>query len=218
MWNRVLPCLAVAAALVAAGACCLAPADALASGGASVKAEADEAHGGGMNPLDPAAWKLDLALWTFVVFVVLLAVLGKFAWKPLAAGLDKRERGVAQQIAQAEAANQQARQLLADYEQKLAAARDEVRGILDEARRDAERLGKDLLDKAHADAEAERQRALREIDTATAHALKEIADRTATMAVDLAGRIVHAKLNPKDHVKLIEQAIGNYVGGPPSRN
>ena len=71
------------------------------------------------NPLD---LKSDLALWTAVVFVVLLAVLWKFAWKPIAEGLDKREQHIADQIAEAERNNQDARQLLADYQQKLAAS------------------------------------------------------------------------------------------------
>ena len=95
----------------------------------------------------------DLALWTAVVFLCLLAILWKFAWGPLAAALDRRERGIADQIAEAEAANQKAKDVLADYQQKLADAKDEVRGILDQGRRDAEKLGRELLDKAKEEAD-----------------------------------------------------------------
>ena len=63
------------------------------------------AVGRGGRAADPLEWKSDLALWTAVVFLCLLAILWKFAWKPIAEGLDKRERNVADQIAQAEAAN-----------------------------------------------------------------------------------------------------------------
>ena len=59
------------------------------------------------------------------------------------------------------------RRLLADYEQKLAAAGDEVRGILDQGRRDAEQLGRELLDKAKEEAKAEHQRAVEQIEAAT---------------------------------------------------
>ena len=97
----------------------------------------------------------DLALWTAVVFLCLLAMLWKFAWKPMAAGLDKREQNVADQIAQAEAANQKAKDILADYERKLAAAEEQVRGILEQGRRDAEQLGRELIDKAKEEAKAE---------------------------------------------------------------
>ena len=109
-------------------------------------------EGGPVNPLE---WKSDLAIWTAVVFLLLLAILWKIAWKPLAEALDKREQNMADQIAQAEAANQKAKEILADYERKLAAAQDEVRAILDQGRRDAEQAGHELIDKAKQEAEAE---------------------------------------------------------------
>ena len=115
------------------------------------------AAGDEANPLD---WKSDLAIWTAVVFVVLLAVLWKFAWKPIAEGLDKREKQMADQIAEAERNNRDARQLLTDYQQKLAASQGEVRGILDQARREAEQLGREMLEKARDEGRAEHARAL----------------------------------------------------------
>ena len=70
-------------------------------------------------------------------------------------GSTSASKNVADQIAQAEPANQEARRLLAEYQQKLAAAQDEVRAILDQGRRDAEKLGHELIDKAKKEAEAE---------------------------------------------------------------
>jgi F-type H+-transporting ATPase subunit b len=157
-------------------------------------------------------FKTDLALWTAVVFLLLLAILWKFAWGPLADGLDKREKHIADQIAQANEANQKAKDLLAGYEKKLADSQNEVRAILEKGRRDAEQVGRTMIEKAKADAKAEGERALKQIDAATAGAIKELADRSATMAVELAGKIVHAKLNPKDHAKLIEQSVAAFAG------
>ena len=180
---------------------------------AAVPALAAEHGSGDINPLGPSAWKMDLALWTAVVFVCLMLILAKFAWKPLAQALDKREHGIADQIAQAEAANEQAKQLLAQYEQKLVAARDEVRGIVEQGRRDAEKHGHDLIDKAKEEAQAEQQRALKQIENATGDALQQIADRSAMMAVELAGKIVGSQLNPADHKRLIQQAVGQFTSG-----
>jgi F-type H+-transporting ATPase subunit b len=173
-------------------------------------------HGGG--GIDPLAFQGDLALWTGVVFVILFAILWKFAWGPIREGLDKREQGIADQIAQAEAANQQAKDLLAQYGQRLEGAKDEVREMMVRARQDAEQAGRDMLEKAQAQAEIEHQRALREIDTATASALKELAEQSASLAVDLAGRIVGAKLERADHARLIEQAMGDFARQGPSSN
>jgi F-type H+-transporting ATPase subunit b len=164
-----------------------------------------------LNPLSPDKLQGDLAIWTAVVFLLLMLVLRKYAWGPLTAGLDKREHGIAQQIEQAEAANRQAKQLLTQYEQRLLDAKDEVRGILEQARRDAERVGQQVIAEAKAQGAAERERALKQIDTATSVAMKEIADQAAGLAVDLAGKIVRAKLNPRDHAQMIEQAVADFA-------
>jgi F-type H+-transporting ATPase subunit b len=186
-------------------------------------AEAESTGAGDINPVAPSAWRADLAIWTAVVFLCLLAILAKFAWKPITEGLDKREQNVADQIAQAEAANQKAKEILADYERKLAAAQEQVRAILEQGRHDAEQLGRQLVDKAKEDAQAEFQRAVKQIDAATAAAIEELASHSATLAVELAGKIVGAKLNQRDHAQLIEQAVAGFVAGNtkmsgPSRN
>jgi F-type H+-transporting ATPase subunit b len=198
MFKRVLLCLLI----LAIGAALATPV--WASGG-------EPAAEGDMNPLGPAAWQLNLALWTAVVFVCLAAVLYKFAWGPLAAALDKREKTIADQIADAEVANQKAKDLLAGYEQKLIDAKNEVRGIIDQGRRDAEKIGREMLDKAKEEAAAEHARALQQIESAADAAVKSLADQSAAMAVDLAGKIVGAKLDPKDHARLIETAVGGFA-------
>jgi len=164
--------------------------------------------------LNPLSWEWieqDLAIWTAVVFIGLLVILRLFAWKPIMEGIDRREKGVADQIAQAEAANQRAAELLAEHQRRLDAAGDEVRGIVEQGRRDAEQLGRELLEKAKQEAKAEQDRALKQIDAAADAALKGLADQSATLAVELAGRIVHAKLNPRDHAALVDQAIGGFM-------
>jgi len=180
-------------------------------------AQGDAAHGAhgegevDMNPLDP---KRDLALWTGVVFLVLLAVLWKFAWGPIARGLETREQGIADQIQQADESNRQAKELLGQYEQKLADSKDEVREMLAQARQDAEKTGREMIDQAREDADSERQRALEQIDTAAAGAMKELAEHSANLAVELAGKIVQAELKPDDHAKLIRRTVGDFATKP----
>ena len=183
-------------------------------------AHAPEGHGGahgheehigakGAN-MQPEEFKQDLAIFTFIVFLLLLAILGKFAWTPIMAGLEKREQRIADHAASAERAHEDAKTLLAQYEKKLASSADEVRAIIDEARRDAEHTQQEILAKARADAQSERDRALREIETAKDQALKELGERTANLAVDLAGKIVRAQLNTNDHRRLIEDALARF--------
>jgi len=167
----------------------------------------------GMNPITFHGMNFpgDLSVWTAVVFVIVLLVLWRFAWGPLAKGLEKREQEIANQIAEAHHGNEEARRLLQEYEKKLAASQDEVQGILDDARRRADQAGRELLDKARNEATGEHQRAVQQIEAAAAAAAKELAERSATLAVDLAGKIVRAKLDPKDHARLIQDAVAGFA-------
>jgi len=188
--------------------------DVVAAHGAS---DAHPAEGGHGDP-NPLAVKPDLMIWTWIVFAILLAVLWKFAWGPISQALDLREQKIADNIAAAEQCNVDAKKLLAEYEARLVAAREEVRGILDEARRDAEHAGQEIVAKARADAQTEVQRGKHEIETATAQALNELARSSANLAVELAGRIVSAKLNASDHARLIEEALATFPKGDHYRN
>lgn len=207
--------------LIAAGLLCLvamsayaqphdthhAPASAAkAEGAAEGESGGHGGHGGG----GPLSFKTDLALWTLVVFVALMLVLWRYAWGPIAKGLESRERMIADQIAQAERSNEEARRLLADYEQKLSGSQEEVRGILERGRRDAEQAGRELIEQARSEAKREQEKVLREIEQAKDGAVKEIAEQGAQLAVDLAGKIVGARLQPADHEKLIEQALARF--------
>jgi F-type H+-transporting ATPase subunit b len=191
----------------------------IAPGTVAIGSEGGGDASGGLSPI-PLTFKEiqgDLAIWTAVVFLVLLAVLWKFAWGPIRAGLEKREQGIADQISQAEQSHRKAQQLLDQYEQRLAASKDEVRGILDKGRRDAEALGREMLEKAKQEAQAEHQRGVARIDAATANALKALAERSSTLAVELAGKILRAELKPENHAELIEQAVSNFGQKQPQR-
>ena len=192
---------------------------------------AGEAHGGGhaadtdlghanagAQLEDPSEWQYDLAIYTFVVFLLLLAILWKFAWGPIAAGLEKREKGIADNIAAAQKAAEEAKRLTAEYEARLADAGDEIRRMLDGARKDAEAARQEIVEDAREKAAVERDRAVREIELATDKALEQLAQKSADMAVELAGKIVQAELSPADHAALIRQAVAKFPLGKPSDN
>lgn len=162
----------------------------------------------------PDEVKGDLAIFSAIVFLLLVVILRKFAWGPIAAGLDKRENHIAHEIAAAERANHEAKQLLAEYQTKLDAAQMEVRGILDEARRDAEQTKQLTISEARAEAQAEAARGRREIEAAKDAALKELAEVATDQALALAGKLLQQKLQPADHTRLIEEALAKL----PSRN
>ena len=166
----------------------------------------------------PAWFQTDLALWSFVVFLVLLALLTKFAWKPIMEGLARREQGIADMITATQAANEDAKRLLASYERRLAEASDEVRGMLEEARRDSEATKQSIVAEARKAAEEERARARHDIGLAKDDALSQIAEKAGELAVEVAGKFLRGKLGPEDQARLVRDSVASIGTGAPSVN
>ena len=158
----------------------------------------------------PQAIKSDAAIFTVVIFLLLLLILIKFAWKPIAHGLELREKGIADKIEQARLAAEQATAQLQQYEAKLAAATAEAQQIVAQARQDAEAAGQKLIAEAQSAAAKERERAVADIGAAKNQALQEIAERSVDTAVTLARNIIRREVRPADHEQLIQDALKQF--------
>jgi len=162
----------------------------------------------------PAEVRKDLAIWSFAVFLGLLGLLTAFAWKPIMQGLEKREQGIADTIAKTNAAHEEARRQLASYERRLAEAADEVRGMLEEARRDSEATRQTIIAEARKAADEEQARAKREISLAKDDALSQIAQKAGELAVDVAGKFLREKLGSDDQARLVRDSIAGITSRP----
>lgn len=165
----------------------------------------------------PAWFQTDLALWSLAVFVLLMTLLTKFAWKPIMEGLEKREHGIAEMIAATQRANEEAKSMLASYERRLGEAADEVRGMLEEARRDAEATKQAIVAEARKAADDEQARAKREIGLARDEALTTIAARAGELAVEVAGKFLRDKLSADDQSRLVRDSVAS-IRSTPSMN
>jgi F-type H+-transporting ATPase subunit b len=169
-------------------------------------AMAQEGHeAAGAN--NPFAGDIGNALWTVVIFVLVLVVLGKFAWGPILKGLQARESYILESLQKAKRERDEADARLKEYEDKLAQARTEVTALVEEGRRDAEVVKKKILEEARQEAEKERERTKREIQIATDTATKQLYTLAAHLATDMAGRIIRKELNVQDHERLIAESI-----------
>ncbi|MBI3468126.1 MAG: F0F1 ATP synthase subunit B [Planctomycetes bacterium] len=177
-------------------------------------------HGAGGSTQPPAGGMppflrldLPLAFWTLVVFAVLLFVLKRFAWGPIMQALEQREKRIAQNLADAEKAHRDAQQLLEEHHQKLDLVQDEVRAILEEARRDAQHTSQEIVRKAEEESRATHERMLRDVERARDQALQDIAKTAADMVVNVAGRVIRRSLREPDHRRLIEEALAELGNG-----
>ena len=162
----------------------------------------------------PAWFQTDLAVWSFAVFLALLALLTKFAWKPIMQGLEKREEGILRQIAETKASNEEAKRMLASYERRLTEAADEVRGMLEEARRDADVTRQTIVAEARKAADDEKARAKHEIQLAKDDALSQIAEKAGHLAVEVAGKFLREKLGKDDQARLVRESVAGLSSRP----
>jgi F-type H+-transporting ATPase subunit b len=176
-------------------------------------AEAHEggAHKEGVPSMSAEREEVDLAIWSLITFVVFLFVLKKFAWGPLIAGLDKREAGVLDNIAAAEAARIKAEKMLAEHAAKLEKVQDEVREIIAEARRDAEHTKNEIVATAQKEAEATRVRAVQDIERARDQALDDLFDHMGRCVREATETVIGRALTGADNDRLIEEALSGFA-------
>ena len=157
------------------------------------------------NPLvqpDPG-----LFIWTIVTFLVLLALLAKFAWRPLLEALESRQASIRKSLDDAAQARQDLERLRQDSEQIIREARIEAESIITKSRGDAERLRAEMKEKARAEADAVVKNAERQIQLETTRALQQIRTEAVDLSVMIASKIIQRNLSKEDNERLIEEAL-----------
>jgi F-type H+-transporting ATPase subunit b len=162
----------------------------------------------------PFAGNIGNALWTLVVFGLVVLVLGKFAWGPILAVLQKREDFIRQSLETARREREEAEARLKEYVDKLNAARAEATAIVEEGRRDAEATKRRIEEEARAEAQKIVARGKREIEIATETAIGEIYRVAARLSTEAASRILEREIKPADHERLIAQSIEELARAP----
>ena len=157
--------------------------------------------------LSPFAGNVGNAIWTLAIFVLVLAVLGKFAWGPMLAMLQQREEFIHRSLADAKREREEAESTLKEYAARLQAARGEANAMLEEARRDAERLREELRQRARTEADTMIKNAEREIGLQTQRAIQDIRREAVDLSVAIASKIIQKNLTKEDNERLIADAL-----------
>lgn len=174
--------------------------------GGEAHGEGGDGHGEAESPpllnVSPGQY-----FWTLLLFLALLAVLGKWVWPPILKALQDRESKIREDLKQAEQANQQAQQTLDQYKQQLAEAQKESQRIIDQSRQEAQTLAKQWKEQTQQELDQMRQRAEQEIRTAKEQAIGDLYEQSARVATDVAGRILQREISDADQKELIEQSL-----------
>ncbi len=157
------------------------------------------------SQIPPTDWGLQL--WTLVAFLVLLVLLTKFAFKPIAQALDRRGEAIKKSIEDAEKQRAEAKKLMEDYQKQVADARSEAGKIIEEARQLGERVRKEVVEKANSEASAVAQRAQEEIQRQKEKGIQEMKDTVAALSIQIASKVIEKEVNEATHRQLVENLI-----------
>jgi F-type H+-transporting ATPase subunit b len=150
---------------------------------------------------------LGQAIANVVIFLALFVVLGKWAWKPILSQLEAREKKIADTIDQAQRRQEEAQQLLTKYQAQLAAAEEQAAALVAESRKEANVAREKILQRAAEDAQHTAQQLRIEIEAAKQEALREAYDSVATLATEIAGKIIRRNLRPEDQKQIVEESL-----------
>ena len=156
------------------------------------------------NPIIP---EMNELIYSLIAFAVLLLLFKKFAFQPVKKGMEARTERIRKDLDQAEKAKSEAESILDEYKKQLADAKNESNRIIDEARQQAEKVKADLTESANKEVAELKAKATQDIETARNAALASLQSSVASMAIELAEKVVEKNLDKETNRRLIDSFI-----------
>ncbi len=154
-------------------------------------------------------FSLGLFFWQAVLFIALILLLKKFAWKPILDSVNDREEGIKNALDAAEKAKLEMQNLQADNQKLLKEARAERETMLKEARDMKNKMIEDAKDEAKEAAGKLITQAQASIETEKKAAIADLKSQVANLSIEIAEKVVREELSNKDkQVKLVESMLG----------
>jgi F-type H+-transporting ATPase subunit b len=157
--------------------------------------------------IEPA---IGLIFWTTITFVLLLVLLGKFAWKPILDSVNEREEGIKNALLSADNARKEMQNLQSDNQRILQEARLERDSLLKDAREMKEKMVADAKNEAQAQGLKMIEQAKAAIESEKNAAMAELKLHVSTLSIEIAEKLLKDELSNKEaQVKLVEKMLGD---------
>jgi len=148
-----------------------------------------------------------LLAWTLITFGGVVAILAKFAFKPLQQLLAERERKIRESLDEARKAREEAEAIRREGEAKMNEARESARKIVEEGRRVAADAQEEARRAARAESDALLQRAREEMDRETRRSVDALRGTVAAISLQVARDVIRENLDEKRHGQLVEEYV-----------
>lgn len=151
-----------------------------------------------------------LFIWQIVIFVGLIFLLKKFAWKPILTAVNEREEGIKNALLAAENAKKEMQDLQANNERILQEARLERDTMLKEAREMKEKMVADAKEEAQAQGLKMIEQAKASIESEKNAAMAELKNQVSSLSLEIAEKLLKDELSNKEaQMKLVEKMLGD---------
>ncbi|MBK6841204.1 MAG: F0F1 ATP synthase subunit B [Gemmatimonadetes bacterium] len=163
-------------------------------------------EGGKVNLLSPNG---GLMFWTLLIFIVLLVVLSRYAFKPLVAAVEAREAALESAITNAQQDRDAAAKLLAEQQAQLDAARAEAQKFIADGRATSEKLKASMLEETRAQQQELLERAKRDIENEKLRAIGDLRREAVDLALAGASKLIAKNLDDAGNRKLVEDFLAS---------
>ncbi|GGC81867.1 ATP synthase subunit b [Flavobacterium lutivivi] len=153
-------------------------------------------------------FSLGLFFWQFILFVGLIFLLKKFAWKPILDAVNEREEGIKNALLSAENAKKEMQNLKSDNEKLLAEARAERDAMMKEAREIKEKMINDAKVEAQTQGEKMIEQAKAAIESEKNAAMADLKNQVSSLSLSIAEKILKDELSNKEaQTKIVEKML-----------
>jgi F-type H+-transporting ATPase subunit b len=155
-------------------------------------------------------FSLGLFFWMIVIFIGLIFLMKKFAWKPILDAVNEREEGIRNALLSAENAKKEMLNLQSSNEKLVAEARAERDAMMKEAREIKEKMINDAKSEAQAQGEKMIAQAKAAIESEKNAAMAELKNQVSTLSLEIAEKVLRDELSNKEsQTKLVEKMLGD---------
>ena len=177
----------------------------IANGAAAFAQEGGEhASGGGLMSL-----QLNLMFWTLLIFVILYFILSKFAFGPITAAVEAREKALEEAIEAAKRDRESAAKLLQEHQAQIEAARSEAQKIIADGRSVGEKLRADMVEHTRKEQQDMLDRARREIESERDRAIAQLRKEAVDLALAGASKVIEQNLESQKNRQLVESYLAS---------
>lgn len=179
-----------------------------AAGASAAAAEAGaEAQGGLLTPHG------GLMFWTLLIFVILLVVLTKFAFKPITAAVEAREKALQDAINAAQKNREDSERMLAEQRAGIESARNEAQRFIAEGRAAGDKMRSDMIAETRVQQQELLDRARKEIESEKEKAIADLRREAIELAIAGASKVIEKNLDDASNRKIVESFLASVAIG-----